>query len=65
MHLKLNGQLVEKNIETVADLINLLGLEDKPVAVEVNQKLISKKNYQEYNLNEEDEVEIVTFVGGG
>ncbi|MEE1313059.1 MAG: sulfur carrier protein ThiS [Lachnospiraceae bacterium] len=35
------------------------------IAVEINGKIIAKKNYETYMLQQDDEIEIVCFVGGG
>lgn len=50
---------------TVADLLESLGLSDRPVAVEVNTKLVTKAQHPKCTLSEGDRVEIVTLVGGG
>ena len=50
---------------TVADLVESLGLSDRPVAVEVNLKLVTKARHAETVLSEGDRIEIVTLVGGG
>lgn len=65
MRFRLNGQFVDKDVKSVADLVFELGLDGKPVAVEVNEKIVAKKDYKNCMLKDEDRVEIVTFVGGG
>ena len=50
---------------TVADLLRELELEGKPTAVEVNRKVIPKRNLEQTLLKDGDAVEVVTFVGGG
>ena len=50
---------------TVAELLAQLGLDDKPVAVEVNLHLVPRQRHAEHRLADADRVEIVTFVGGG
>ncbi len=66
MELKINGQFkqVEENT-TVQEL--LLGLELSPerVAVELNRKILEKKDFAHRQLRANDHLEIVTFVGGG
>lgn len=46
-------------------LLELLRLEGRPVAVEVNRKVIPRARYDETALRNGDIVEVVTFVGGG
>jgi sulfur carrier protein len=50
---------------TVAALLEKLGLAARPVAVEVNRKLVRKKDHTVVALSEGDAVEVVTLVGGG
>jgi sulfur carrier protein len=50
---------------TVAMLLEQYDLADKPCAVEVNKSLIPKREHATCTLNDGDEVEIVTLVGGG
>jgi len=50
---------------TVADLLEQLGLANRPCAVEVNRRLVSKPRHGEHALAPGDTVEIVTLVGGG
>jgi sulfur carrier protein len=50
---------------TVAGLIEKLGLGGAACAVEVNRKLVPKRDHGQNRLNEGDRVEVVTLVGGG
>jgi sulfur carrier protein len=50
---------------TVAKLLEQLGLSDKPVAVEVNLKVVPRTQHAEHVLSSNDHLEIVTLVGGG
>ena len=50
--------------ETVRALIERYGLSPENVAVELNRRLLRGERY-DTALREGDEVEIVTFVGGG
>ena len=50
---------------SVADLIEVLKLGEKKVAVEVNAELVTKAEWKTHILNSGDKVEVVTFVGGG
>ena len=50
---------------TVAALLAELGLEPKHVAVEVNLQLVPRTRHAECLLNDGDQLEIVTLVGGG
>lgn len=50
---------------TVAALLAELGLAQRPCAVEVNRRLVSKPQHEARALSDGDAVEIVTLVGGG
>jgi thiamine biosynthesis protein ThiS len=50
--------------ETLRALVALYHLVPEKVAIELNRRLVRSANYDE-PLKQGDEVEIVTFVGGG
>ena len=50
---------------TVSGLLAELGLESRPVVVELNNNIIEKADFASLKLTEDDVVEIVQFVGGG
>jgi len=51
--------------ETVATLLERLGIGAHPCAVEVNRMLVRKRDHADATLLPGDRVEIVTLVGGG
>ena len=51
--------------QTVADLVERLNLAAQPVAVEVNQQVVPRRQHQDTQLQHGDRIEIVTLVGGG
>ncbi|MFJ8527663.1 sulfur carrier protein ThiS [Bacillus sp. NPDC094106] len=67
MNLKINGRRVEvpARIKTVAELLTHLGLDTKIVVVERNQDILQKEDHQDTSVFDGDQIEIVTFVGGG
>ncbi len=66
MKLTVNGQQTQlPDAQTVAALVERLGLAGRPVAVEVNRRLVRKKDHAAVPLHEGDVVEVVTLVGGG
>jgi sulfur carrier protein len=66
MKLQVNGKPVElPDGSTVAALLEQLAVEPARVAVERNQDVIPRRTWAEARLAEGDQVEIVTFVGGG
>ena len=48
-----------------ADIIELLGLGGKRLAMEVNQEILPRSRYAEHAIEEGDSVEIVHAIGGG
>jgi thiamine biosynthesis protein ThiS len=65
MTIKVNGQPREVSQgASVLSLLAMLKLSPEKVAVEVNRRLVRTAGY-ENALKNADEVEIVTFVGGG
>ena len=46
-------------------LLENLGIENKFIAIEVNEAIIPKSNYGNYYLKENDKVEIIKAIGGG
>jgi len=61
-----NGEFREAPTgQTVAELLEELGLQPRYLAVERNRVLIPRRKHSECKLAEGDEVEIVTLVGGG
>lgn len=66
MTLRVNGEQRElAEATSVAGLLDTLGLAKLPCAVEVNRKLVPKKDHAGRVLVEGDTVEVVTLVGGG
>lgn len=50
---------------TVADLLNDLGVSDRPVAVERNGHIVPRSEHASTTLAPGDRVEVVSFVPGG
>jgi sulfur carrier protein len=50
---------------SVADLAASLGLDARNIAVELNRTIVKKTEFGSTVLRDGDQVEIVTFVGGG
>jgi thiamine biosynthesis protein ThiS len=65
MKLTVNGDPREiPDGETARALVQRYGLDPQKVAIELNRRLLKSDRYDE-PLKNGDEVEIVTFVGGG
>jgi thiamine biosynthesis protein ThiS len=64
--LTVNGAPAEAHAgDTVRSLLEQLSLNPAKVAVERNRAIVPRSAYAETALAEGDEIEIVTFVGGG
>ena len=64
--LRINGQDRDvPNGLTVTALLEHLQLTSERVAVEVNAEVVRRARHPEIQLSEGDQIEIVTFVGGG
>jgi sulfur carrier protein len=50
---------------SLADLLEQLGMKQDRVAVELNRKIVPREKWSETSLSENDQLEIVHFVGGG
>ncbi|MCC9088824.1 sulfur carrier protein ThiS [Bacillus pumilus] len=67
MKIQLNGRVVDFDKEngTIYDLLSAYQLENRAVIVEKNQEVIDKKTFQQVEIQPNDTIEIVHFVGGG
>jgi thiamine biosynthesis protein ThiS len=66
MHVTING--AEKDVPdglTVKELVNHLGLDAGPVAVEINREIVPRAEHATRAVAGGDAIEIVHFVGGG
>ena len=67
MNIHVNGE--ERSLSSseviVSELLEQLGLQNRRVAVEVNQRIVPRAQHAEHRLQNGDKVEIVHFVGGG
>ncbi len=66
MQINVNGEKKECPAGTsVSELLESLDIDKRYVAVEVNLKVVPRTQFSEMKLQENDSLEIVTFVGGG
>ena len=64
--IKINGEA--KTIpqdSTILSLLEEYKIKIDRVVIELNKKIIRKESFNSYVIKENDELEIVTFVGGG
>ncbi|BCC57363.1 TPA: thiamine biosynthesis protein ThiS [Bacillus cereus] len=67
MNLKINGNQIEvpASVQTVAELLTHLELDNRIVVVERNKDILQKDDHTDTSVFDGDQIEIVTFVGGG
>ncbi len=67
MNLLINGQDHYDLPEglTVGTLLDHLSLPRKKIAVERNREVVPKSSFDEATLSEDDQIEIIHFIGGG
>jgi len=64
--IKVNGETKELNEPvSIAGLLEILAIEKKMIAVELNREIVRKSDYETTVLKEGDSLEIVRFAGGG
>ena len=66
IRVRVNGEVRTLSADLhVADLLATLGVATPRVAVEYNREILPKTRYGETVLRDGDDLEVVTFVGGG
>jgi len=66
MKIKING--IDQNFDktlNVYELLVYLKYIDKKIAIEINDKLVSRSEYKFIRLQNNDSIEIIEAVGGG
>ena len=65
MELFLNGEKIQTIAATLDQLINEKSFDADGLIVELNIRIIKKKDWGKTFLSQNDRIECVTFVGGG
>jgi thiazole synthase len=67
MRLTINGELrdMTAGTATVAELLSVLELDARKIAIELNREIVPRSAYAATGLNDGDKLEIVHFIGGG
>ena len=66
MTLTINGETQKFNDDlNLQALLAELGLAEKPVVVELNQKALAPSEFKAHKLKDSDQLEIVTIAAGG
>ena len=66
MNIELNGSVYQVTSgNTIDDLIGLLDLREKNIAVAVNRQIIPRSQWESQSLQSNDKVDVVRAIGGG
>ncbi len=66
MTLEINGESRSiPPVTSLGELLAYLKIEQDRIAVEVNRRIVRRKDWEATSIKEMDRVEIVQFVGGG
>lgn len=64
--ISLNGKNLQIDENTnISQLLNTLDLVNKRLAVEINQEIVPRGEFESHTLLDSDKVEIVQAIGGG
>lgn len=66
MKISVNGQ--DRELEhsvTLAELVEILELGERRIAIEVNEELVPRSLFPDHALSDGDRIEIVHAIGGG
>lgn len=65
MKITINGETRAVSVETLAALVETLGMKPDRVAIELNREIVPRERWGKTDLRDGDALEIVQFVGGG
>ena len=58
-------KIVASKESTIINILENLDIENKYLAVEVNETILPKSEYDKYIIQENDKIEIINAIGGG
>ena len=61
----INGCEQAANGKSIVDIINEMNIDIRTIAVELNEEIVSKADYDKTIVKDGDVLEVVSFVGGG
>lgn len=50
---------------TASEMLDFLGYKQKMIVIERNLEIIAKEDFETTKINQNDKIEIISFVGGG
>lgn len=63
--MQLNGEKMIPDGKNIEEILKEMGLTKEMVAVELNEKILPREQYDTYVPQDNDVIEIVQFMGGG
>jgi len=66
--MQVNGEIFDLNLlkgNSLLELLSYLELKQERIAIEVNEEICAKSEYNTKKLSSSDKIEIIHFVGGG
>lgn len=58
-------KIVASKESTIINILENLDIENKYLAVEINEAILPKSEYDKYIIQENDKIEIINAIGGG
>lgn len=65
MQIRINGQDQAVDAGTLDELVRELNLSSGSLVIEHNQKIIKQEQWASTSINDNDVIELLSFVGGG
>jgi len=65
MKINLNGKKMESESQTLMDLVLEKGFEPNSLIAEVNFEVIRQETWKDVSIKDGDNIELLSFVGGG
>ncbi len=65
MQINLNGNPVETNSRSLMDLVEEQGLNPVSLIAEYNYEVVKQESWVNIHIKEKDNIELLSFVGGG
>ncbi len=65
MKITVNGQTKEVTTKNLKQIVELLGFDTTNYVIVLNDEIIPKSKVNEVEVKENDEIEILTIMGGG
>lgn len=63
--IRVNGESFDFKDINLKELLLKLQYDSSKVAVELNEEIVSKNDYEKVIIKDDDKLEVVSFVGGG